>query len=215
MCFSATASFAAAAATGLAGALSLALARRPGDAPLAAVPLVFAVQQAIEGLLWLRLPTGAPTGHLTLAYLILAEVVWPICAPLVILLAEPSVRRRKFILPWLIVGGVVAAYLLRGLLSQPPIASATGCHIVYTTRSVPGLLVVGGAYLAATCLPPLLSSQRTVVGLGLVVLAGSAVSFFFYYQAFTSVWCFVAAAASGLILAHFAGAEVPRPAHAV
>lgn len=210
MCFSATASFTTAAITGLAGALSLTLVRRPGDAPLAAVPLFFGLQQAIEGLVWVRLGQGGASGGLALTYLLFAEVLWPVYAPLTVLLAEPSPARRKLILPWLIVGGIVASYLLRGLLAQPPVASATSCHIVYTTQSVPALLVVGGAYLAATCLPPLLSSQRTVVGLGLVVLTGSALSFIFYYEAFVSVWCFVAAAASGVILGHFAGARAPR-----
>ena len=45
--------------------------------------------------------------------------------------------------------------------------------------------------------------QRVVATLGTVVLVGGIVAHFFYWQAFVSVWCFFAAAASGLILFHF------------
>jgi hypothetical protein len=35
------------------------------------------------------------------------------------------------------------------------------------------------------------------------VLAGSALAYVFYWEAFVSVWCFFAAAASVVILLHF------------
>jgi len=49
MCFSATASFAVAGASGLAGAFTISRAKKLREVPLAAIPLVFAAQQAIEG----------------------------------------------------------------------------------------------------------------------------------------------------------------------
>jgi hypothetical protein len=48
-----------------------------------------------------------------------------------------------------------------------------------------------------------LTSQRTVVVLGAIVLAGLVVAYAFYSEAFISVWCFFAAAASVAILCHF------------
>ena len=63
--------------------------------------------------------------------------------------------------------------------------------------------VVALAYLAATTLPLFLSSQRTVVTLGAIIFVGIAVAYVFYWEAFVSVWCFFAAAASIVILCHF------------
>jgi hypothetical protein len=63
--------------------------------------------------------------------------------------------------------------------------------------------VVGAAYLVATGLPLLLSSQRSVVVLGAIVLAGVVVAYTLYWDAFISVWCYFAAAASVAILFHF------------
>jgi hypothetical protein len=58
-------------------------------------------------------------------------------------------------------------------------------------------------YLAAATLPLLLSSHRTVVILGVLVLVGSLIAYFFYATSVLSVWCFFAAAASVVILGHF------------
>jgi len=47
------------------------------------------------------------------------------------------------------------------------------------------------------------SSQRTVVVLGAIVLAGLVVAFALYWEVFVSVWCFFAVAASVTVLYHF------------
>jgi hypothetical protein len=61
MCFSPLASFTTAALTGVIGVVAIGRVARPSELPLAAIPLFFGVQQAIEGGLWLVLP-AAPTG---------------------------------------------------------------------------------------------------------------------------------------------------------
>ena len=55
MCFSATASFTVAAIAGAAGVASLTQVTRKQDLLLAAFPLLFGAQQAVEGMLWLAL----------------------------------------------------------------------------------------------------------------------------------------------------------------
>ena len=65
MCFSATASFTAAAIVGSIGAVTLWKAARLRDRallPIAAFPVLFALQQTVEGLLWLELARTAPSG---------------------------------------------------------------------------------------------------------------------------------------------------------
>lgn len=217
MCFSATASFVTAGVTGLAGAYALTRVDRWRDAPLAATPLLFALQQGVEGLLWLELPR-APAGPLaaglTLLYLLLAQVFWPVYAPAAALLAEPSATRRRLIAPLLLVGAAVGASLLWNDLTHPASAAVLNCHVVYATGA-PASVGLEAAYLAAVSLPLLLSTRRALQALGVIVLAGCVATYLFYWQAFLSVWCFFAAAGSVVIVAHFDRARRRRRALAV
>jgi len=205
MCFSPTASFTTAGLTAVVGFVSLSRVSNPREIPLAATPLLFALQQALEGLLWINLPLapgGSVATGLTLLFLFFAEVFWPIYAPIAALLIEPSWRRRRLMLLCFAVGVGVAAHFLWWILAHPHGAVILDGHIVYVTEYRFSELVAL-AYLAATGLPLVLSSHRIVVALGSVILVGSAVAYVSYWEAFTSVWCFFAAAASVLILGHF------------
>lgn len=205
MCFSATASFVTAGITGTIGVVALSRVNERRELALAATPLLFAVQQGIEGLLWLNLaPAADGMIATTLAFLFLffAEAFWPVYAPIAVLLIEPSKWRRQLMVGCLGVGVSVGAYLLWWILKWPPGAAILDGHIVYLTEYRHSD-AIGLAYPTATGLPLLLSSQRTVVVLGAIVLTGLAVAYAFYWEAFVSVWCFFAAAASVAILAHF------------
>ena len=104
----------------------------------------------------------------------------------------------------------VAGFLLWRMLSGPREAVIVNSCIVYRTGQDHPVLI-GLAYLAATSLPLIASSQRAILALGVVVLAGCLVAYIFYWQAFLSVWCFFAAAASITILAHFEWARRQAP----
>ncbi|WP_429933630.1 DUF6629 family protein [Agrobacterium vitis] len=205
MCFSATASFTTVGVTGVIGVAALFRMSRPHDLLLAAVPIIFAIQQSIEGLLWLTLPVapgGSVATTLTLLFLLFAEVFWPAYVPLAMLFVEPNERRRRLMLPWLAVGLGVAFYLLWGILTHPHGARILDDHIVYVTEHRFSF-AVGLAYVGATSAPLMLSSSRAVIILGAVVLTGCLTAYAFYWEAFVSVWCFFAAAASSAILFHF------------
>ena len=205
MCFSASASFVTAGITGAIGLVTLTRVSHPRELPLAATPLLFAVQQGIEGLLWLNLPVapdGAFSAVLTLLYLFFAVAFWPLYAPLAVWLIEPREHRRHLMVVCLGVGVGVGAYLLWWILGHPHLATILDGHIVYVTEYRHSD-AVGVAYLGAIGLPLLMSSQRTIVVLGAIVLAGLVVAYAFYWEAFVSVWCFFAAAASVTILCHF------------
>ena len=107
MCFSATASFLTAAVTGAAGIAALQRTTDARERPLAAIPLLFSVQQAVEGALWLMLPV-APQSQtcavLTHTFLIFALIVWPVFAPLAALAIEREPWRRKAIMACTLVG---------------------------------------------------------------------------------------------------------------
>lgn len=205
MCFSATASFMAAATTAVVGLAAIKRTRDPRERPLAAMPLLFAFQQVIEGSLWLTLPVDpdAPRATaLALVFLLLAKVFWPIYAPVSALLVEPEGPRRRVMSAILAGGAVSAAWLLAATLATKPAASIVGGHIVYGPRvdlPLPVLLL----YMTATCAALVLSSHGAVRLLGMIVVAGAVVTYVNYWKAFTSVWCFFAAAASVTILIHF------------
>ena len=137
MCFSATASFVTAGVAGAIGMVSLTRANEPRELPLAATPIFFALQQSIEGLLWLNLPLapgGSISTGLTFLYLFFAEVFWPAYAPIAVLLIEPNERRRHLMLICLAVGLGIGAYFLRDILIRPHGAVILDGHIVYVTE---------------------------------------------------------------------------------
>jgi len=80
MCFSATASFSVAATTAVIGLAAVARVRRPRELPLALAPMLFALQQVVEGVLWLQLTGAGDSGNvaeLSFAFRLFAEVLWP------------------------------------------------------------------------------------------------------------------------------------------
>ena len=205
MCFSASASFVTAGITGAIGFVALTRVKGPREVPLAATPLLFAFQQCVEGLLWLSLPVapdGSLSAALTILYLFFAEAFWPLYAPIAVWLIEPNEYRRHLMVGCSPVGAGVAAYLFWWIHGHPHFATISGGHIVYATEYRHSD-AVGAAYLSATGLPLLLASQRSVIVLGAIVLAGLIVAYAFYWESFVSVWCFFAAAASVAILCHF------------
>lgn len=212
MCFSAPASLLAAGITGVMGIAAIARAKDPRELPLAAMPVFFAIQQGIEGLLWLHLPVApaaAVSTVLTYMFLIFAGVLWPIYAPTAVVLVEHD-QRRRILLGFCVVAGIgVAGDLLWWILSTPHAALIRDGHIVYAPSPEHAHARIW-AYLTPTGLALALSSHRTVIALGAVILVGSAVTYAFYWEAFISVCCFFAAAASGIILFHFEAARRQR-----
>jgi hypothetical protein len=204
MCFSATASFTAAAIVGGIGVATLWKAAGHHDRavlPIAAFPAVFAAQQAVEGLLWLELAraeANACRPLLVHGFLGYAELFWPIFAPLAALLIEPVRWRRWMILICLATGFMLSAYLLWKMIGNPYTASAATGHIVYRNAvDYPDGIEI--PYVIATTIPLLLSSHRMIQLLALVILGGFAVAFVSYRQSYISVWCFFAAVASVLV----------------
>lgn len=205
MCFSPAASFTAAAVTGALGLIAVSRTTRVQDLPLALTPVLFSVQQVLEGFVWLDLPLaphGANTAAWVFAYLVIAQVLWPIWAPFAVLSSEPDAMRRRRIWPCLFVGVAVSTWLLWRLATVGAAATIQDGHIAYDTGHSQ-VVLVGVAYLTATVLAPLLSSSRTIVALGAIVGVGWIVAYFAYLASFQSVWCYVAAVASGMVVMHF------------
>lgn len=116
MCFSATASFAAAGGLALVGAATLKERPQPRMAALAATPLFFAAHQGIEGAIWLQLASSAPPEALIKTWVFIAEVFWPIYVPAAVLVMTRGRRRRQGLAALLLTGLVVAAHFLMILI---------------------------------------------------------------------------------------------------
>jgi hypothetical protein len=212
MCFSATASFTTAAITGLASSIALPRAIEPREKPLAAIPLLFAAQQTIEGLLWLTLPVApqsATCTTLTHSFLFFALLLWPVYGPLSAYLIEDVPWRKRAIAACMTIGAGVSLYLLSVLLGGTHTAIIKSGHIIYDTEPPPNG-AVGIFYLIATGLGLALSSHKAINLLAIIVVIGSVVAYVAYWGAFVSVWCFFAAAASAVIVAHFEQARRSR-----
>ena len=218
MCFSASASFAVSAGTGLVGALTITKVSRWREIPLAAVPLIFAAQQAIEGILWLRLVNSSqPAELIVLAniFSVCALVVWPVWSPLAASLVEPNRTRRLAIVLLLAVALPVALFGLSSIAAHPYGVCIVGHSLSYTNGTAYSSFEFA-AYAACVCGPLLLSSHTILRTLGAIVAAGLAVSAFFFFETSFSVWCFFAAAGSIAVYFYFADVAPhgvkPRPA---
>lgn len=204
MCFSASASFLVGTSLLAVGAATLNQTVRRSELPFAAIPLLFGVQQIVEGGIWLGLgfELPVPTQLLTQVYALFSHVLWPIYVPMAILLLEPEPARRRINLVFIWAGAAAALYLLHVLIRFPLRAALVGGHIQYQSPHDYALIVMA-AYLAATCLSLLFSNHRTVEALGFVVLLSCIAAYVFYALWFISVWCFFAALLSGMVHLYF------------
>jgi hypothetical protein len=206
VCFSATASFAAGTGLAAAGVYSIGKARNLREWPYAAIPLLFGVQQLIEGVIWITFRSDAPVLNpaMTFAYSLFSHVLWPVYIPFAALAMEPAGLRRQWMLGLATAGGAAGLFLLFNMFRFPIQSRELGGHIEYVSPHFFAAFVMAG-YLAGTCLSPLLSSYRYVVLFGAAALASFLFSYAAYTRWFISVWCFFAAALSVIVLAHMLG----------
>ena len=204
MCFSATASFVAGTALSATGAVTLAETKKKSDIPFASIPLLFGIQQFVEGAVWLSFQYSAQIfNHIaTYAYLGLAYVLWPIFVPLSVGLLETDSHRKKILCAFQFVGLAVGLYLLYFILSNPVASQIVNKSIVYSMPSQYGVLLVG-MYLLATCVSPLFSSHRIINILGVLATVSFSITYYFFTASYVSVWCFFAAVLSLVVYLYF------------
>lgn len=203
MCFSATASFSAGALLLGLGTLTLKSARHPRQLPLAAIPLLFAIQQLSEGVIWLTFRYDAPllNAVMTHVYSFFSHVLWPIYVPVAVLLIEPPGRRRQALFVFVATGLAVGAYLLYFLVAFPVVSRPTGQHIEYVSPHFFAATTMT-LYLLSTTVSPMLSTHRMVKVFGVLALLSFSAAYYFYATWFISVWCFFAALLSVTVFLH-------------
>jgi hypothetical protein len=205
MCFSATASFTLSGILGVTGVASIARSTTHTTRQFAAIPLLFGLQQFSEGLVW---TTMTPTAHVALhetavvTFLAVALVIWPMWAPLSVWRIEPPGTRRNLLMSFFILGVIIAAIALRLLLKWAPVAVIKGNSLDYEHATM-GFAIPEFVLLLAYSVPTvgsfLVSSRTMVRTIGVTLFVSLVLAIIIKREALTSVWCFFAAALSGMI----------------
>lgn len=209
MCFSPSVSFAASAALAVGGMLTLRKASFRNEFLFAAVPLFFACQQLIEGLIWLELLKGEAGNaqSLTQDYAIFVGLIWPILIPFSLWMMEAQHACRKYMLMVVAAGAGLALYTTLQIWHLPVSARISEYCIVYE-YPYPQPHYLLAVYVIATCAAFFFASDAAIRWLGMGYLGSFAITYYFYRYNLTSVWCFFAAIISGFIYLHFSRRQV-------
>jgi hypothetical protein len=213
MCFSATANFVGSGVLGAVGVVTLTRVKHRRELLFAALPALFAIHQFIEGFVWLGLDGNlslAVARDMGAAFMLYAQGLLPFLLPLSVFLFEPTAKSRSRMLPFLVLGGATALYILWALTAYPLQVYIRGNSIVYINPATNNT-AVAVLYVIATCGSLFFSKIRAMVMFGAANFAIILVVMAIKRYAFTSVWCAYAAVASVIILAYFWKSHGARP----
>ena len=202
MCFSAEASFTAAAILIPAGALATQKAYRTDQRylPFAALPLLLGLQQLFEGLVWTgnAWSSAAMVQRFSFAYMFFTWLAWPVWVPLSTYFLEPC-RRRHIYLLFAIIGGVFGGvqylpyFAHDGWLVTRFLPYAVSYQGTVLFDFIVGRVTTNALYLFVILVPLLTSSNRHARIFGVLVSAVAIVTYLFFQFAYISVFCFGAA----------------------
>ncbi|NDG74959.1 MAG: hypothetical protein EBX49_06395 [Synechococcaceae bacterium WB8_1B_136] len=220
MCFSASASFTAAAVLMPLGLYSTHIARKtaqPDYVPLALTPFFFGVQQFVEGLEWTAIDQGKVeplTSLAGLGFLFFAYCFWMIWIPWSAWSVARSTDSRALqnrlkgvaIVATLLGIGFYLPVLLNPPALQPAVHSTgrlvydisnlhSAFHNFVNTKPV-GELVYWGFIV----LPLLAVRDKAVKLFGVLIFVSIFLTWFTYSKTFNSVWCFYCAVLSIFVL---------------
>jgi hypothetical protein len=186
-------------------------------APLVALPLLLALHQFDEAFVWWGLQGHVPAalGHVaTWIYLAFAFVVLPVYVPVAIVILEPQGRRRLLMVPFVVLGAVVAGVLLAAMARGPVVAELAPHYIGYSTDLHAGVFVVM-LYVTATCGSLIFSGIRDIARYGVVNLVAVALLARLSSEGFASLWCAWAAISSAAFAIHlrYKGSARPSEPH--
>lgn len=201
MCFSATASFTSGAILTVIGVFTLRQVKSKSSLPFASIPLLFGIQQIIEGMVWLSF--GSPIFHMVVTHMFVmfSHVLWPFFVPMAIWLIEKDPKRKKILFGIFLLWVLVSIYLFICSLIGPVTSSIVHNSIAYQIP-VPYPLLSFLLYFFATCAGSMVSSSQKIRIFGTAMLLSFFVAHAFYPETLFSVWCFFAAILSLIIHIH-------------
>lgn len=209
MCFSAEASFAAAAILVPAGAVSIhrAYTKDWRFLAISALPLLFGLQQFSEGMVWMsnQLSNDDWVQFYSMVYMFFAWLAWPIWVPLSAFSLEPC-RRRFLYLIFSILGGMVGAlqffpyFAHEGWLVTRFLTNAISYEGVVLFDFMMQRKLTNILYLFVIIAPLVTSSLKELRVFGLLIMFIVIIVYFFFQYAYISAFCFGAAAMSFYII---------------
>ena len=213
MCFSATANFVGSTVLAGVGVVTLTKVKHRRELLFAALPVLFAIHQFIEGFVWLGLDgilSPKVAHNMGAAFMLYAQGLLPFILPLSVILFEVDAKSRRRMQPFLILGTLTALYILWALTAYPTQVFVKGNSIVYINQATNNE-AVAVLYVIVTCGSLLFSKIKDMVIFGIANLAILLLVMAFKRYAFTSLWCAYAAVASVIILAYFWKSAGIRP----
>jgi hypothetical protein len=189
MCFSATASFTASALLTTAGVVSIASAKDRSALPLSSIPLIFGLQQGLEGIVWLTTP-GDPLYYIGMyGFLFCAYAVWPVLVPWSIFIYERPMGRNLPLLAIASIGTFVGTYFLSQLLLGGVTAKMLENSICYSFWPT-YWYGIGLCYIFVVVSSGLFALERLLQLFGLGLAASFLLARYITDHSYPSAWCF-------------------------
>lgn len=197
MCFSAEADLCTGLVVAVVGVDTLRHVRSPHQIALAATPLLLALHEIDEAFVWWGLhgQVSWPVEHAAIYVFLAVAFVLPFWVPFAMLGVETRLRRRRWMIAFLVVGTITSAVLLIAVVRGPVGATIDGSHIAYSADIGYAEILVA-LYIVATCGSCLVASNRWLFLLGLANLSAVIALGWITFTGFTSLWCAWAALTS-------------------
>jgi hypothetical protein len=210
MCFSATASFTASALLVPVGLYCLKAVRQV-EKPywlLAVIPLLFGIQQFLEGNLWLAVATDDVMAqrYYALSFMFFSHFFWLFWVPLLCYALEDVEWRKRVFLTLAVIGAMFGASMYWPVLvNESWLEVVVIKHaITYDARliydDVMPLIIPRVVYAFIVIMPLLMSSEKTLRVFGRVIATTVIATAWLFSHAYVSTWCFFAAIASLYVL---------------
>jgi hypothetical protein len=201
MCFSTTASFASFTLLTAVGVAGIKYVKKPSQKFFAAIPFLFAIQQFIEGFVWIGILNNTPWKSVPIhLFIFFAQVVWAFWVPYSILKMETQAKRIRIIKGCLWIGIFLAVYISYCLIFYDSTAFISDYHVNYKLyfphQYYP---ILGLLYLLPIILPPLTSSIAEIRLIGVLLLISFIITKLLFNDEVISVWCFFAALISSIV----------------
>ena len=165
------------------------------------LPLMFGLQQLLEGGVWVALMHGedATAHRLALGFLLFSHVYWLGWIAYSSFLTETSPRLKYIFALITFIGVLFGASMYVPLLFKPEWLTATivlhsiSYDMYFFSDAYVSQRILTAFYACVILVPLMLSSDRFHSMLGVLVLLSGLITWAFFDWVFVSVWCYFAA----------------------
>lgn len=201
MCFSPTASFISSMILTTTWIYSIKKVDNKSILPFASIPVLFGIQQFIEGIVWISFWYPIINTIATYWFVFFAYVFWPVYVPITIYFAEEDILRKKILKFISAIWFIIWIFLLASILANDISSKILGNSIFYDVpvkHYLPSFIL----YFIATSVSIIMSSHKKIQIFGGLVIISFFIANHFYKDTLFSVWCFFSALLSLVIHWH-------------